>query len=230
MSSTIAGQKPVLFVLTSHGVKGETGETTGFYLGEVTHPLAVLHAAGIPVEFASIDGGEPPVDGLDLNDATNARYWNDEGFRSAIRDTPCLADVDPKRYSAILFAGGHGAMWDFPVSPAVNSVTRDIYEAGGIVAAVCHGPAALVNVTLSNGAHLVAGKNVAAFTDDEERAVKLDKVVPFLLASTLTTRGAHHHPAPDWTSKVVIDGRLVTGQNPQSATGVGEAVRNLLSA
>ncbi|PSH65250.1 type 1 glutamine amidotransferase domain-containing protein [Phyllobacterium sophorae] len=230
MSSTIAGQKPVLFVLTSHGIKGETGEATGFYLGEVTHPLAVLVAAGIPVEFVSIDGGEPPVDGLDLNDATNVRFWNDEGFRGAIRNTPRLADVDPERYSAIFFAGGHGAMWDFPVSSAVNSITRDIYEAGGVVAAVCHGPAALVNVTLSNGTHLVAGKNVAAFTDDEERAVKLDKVVPFLLASTLTARGAHHHPAPDWTSKVVVDGRLVTGQNPQSATGVGEAVRNLLSA
>jgi len=223
-------RKPVLFVLTSHGVKGETGEPTGFYLGEVTHPLAVLDAAGIPVEFASIDGGEPPVDGLDLNDAVNARYWNDDDFRSAIRTTRRLADVKPERYAAIFFAGGHGAMWDFPETPAVNSVTRSIYEAGGAVAAVCHGPAALVNVTLSNGAHLVAGKNVAAFTDDEERAVKLDKVVPFLLATTLVARGAHHHPAPDWTARVAVDGRLITGQNPQSATGVGEALRDLLNA
>ncbi|EGL62273.1 nonF-related protein [Agrobacterium sp. ATCC 31749] len=222
--------KPVLFVLTSHGTKGETGEPTGFYLGEVTHPLAVLDAAGIAVEFASIDGGEPPVDGLDLNDPTNARYWSSEGFRSAIRNTSRLADLDPKNYAAIFFTGGHGAMWDFPTSPAVNDLTRSIYEAGGVVAAVCHGPAALVNVTLSDGAHLVAGKNVAAFTDDEERAVKLDRIVPFLLASTLTMRGAHHHPAADWTAKVVVDGRLVTDQNPQSATGVGEALRDLLSA
>ncbi|QEL21634.1 type 1 glutamine amidotransferase domain-containing protein [Bosea sp. F3-2] len=230
MPSAIQGQKPVLFVLTSHGEKGEGGEPTGFFLGEVTHPLAVLEAAGIPVEFASIEGGEPPVDGLDLKDATNARYWNDEGFRNSIRQTLRLADADPKRYSAIFFAGGHGAMWDFPTSPAVNSVTSAIFEAGGVVAAVCHGPAALVNVSLSNGAHLVAGKNVAAFTDDEERAVKLDKVVPFLLASTLTERGAYHHAAPDWTAKVIVDGRLVTGQNPQSATGVGEALRDLLTA
>jgi putative intracellular protease/amidase len=121
-------------------------------------------------------------------------------------------------------------MWDFPTNPAVNDVAREIYEAGGVVAAVCHGPAALVNVTLNNGAWLVAGKNVAAFTNDEERAVKLDEVVPFLLASTLTARGAHHHPAADWTAKVVVDGRLVTGQNPQSATGVGEAIRDLLTA
>lgn len=230
MTSAVLDQKPVLIVLTSHGVKGDSGEPTGFYLGEVTHPLAVLDAAGISVEFASIDGGEPPVDGLDLNDGTNARYWNDDDFRTAIRSTPRLADVRSERYGAVLFAGGHGAMWDFPISPAAQRVARDIFEAGGVVAAVCHGPAALVNVKLSSGAHLLAGRNVAAFTDDEERAVELDTIVPFLLASTLSARGAHHHPAANWTAKVVVDGKLVTGQNPQSATGVGEAMRNLLTA
>lgn len=223
-----ASRKPVLMVLTSHGTKGASGESTGFFLGELTHPLAELEAAGIPVELASIQGGEPPVDGLDLDDPVNARYWNDSVFRDALRHTRRLGDVDTSTYAAIFFAGGHGAMWDFPVSPDVPRVTREIYEAGGVVGAVCHGPAALVNVTLSDGAYLVAGKNLSAFTDDEERAVKLDKVVPFLLASTLMQRGAHHHPAPDWTAKVVVDGRLVTGQNPQSAAGVGTAMRDLL--
>lgn len=223
-------RKPVLMVLTSHGSKGTTGEPTGFFLGELTHPLSELDAAGIPTEFASILGGEPPVDGLDLSDAVNARYWNDSAFREALRHTKRLGDVDASQYAAIFFAGGHGAMWDFPTSPDVVRVTRDIYEAGGLVGAVCHGSAALVNVTLSNGAYLVVGKNLSAFTDDEERAVKLDQTVPFLLASTLTQRGAQHHPAPDWTAKVVVDGRLVTGQNPQSAAGVGAAMRGLLLA
>ncbi len=223
-------KKPVLFVLTSHGTKGDSGQPTGFYLGEVTHPLSVLEAAGIAVEFASIKGGEPPIDGLDLEDDTNRRYWNDEAFRAAIRTTARLDDVDPARYAAIFFAGGHGAMWDLPQSSAVDRVTRSVFEAGGAVAAVCHGPAALVNVRLSDGRYLVAGRNVSAFTDSEERAVGLDKTVPFLLASTLVERGATHHPAADWTSKVVVDGRLITGQNPQSATGVGEALRDLLSA
>lgn len=223
-------QKPVLFVLTSHGTKGDTGQPTGFYLGEVTHPLAELDAANILVEFASIQGGEPPVDGLDLEDATNARYWNDERFRNALRATHKLDDVDPSRYAAIFFAGGHGAMWDFPNSPAVARVTRDIYEHGGVVAAVCHGPAALVNVKLSDGSYLVAGKRVSAFTDSEERAVKLENTVPFLLASQLGERGARHEAAPDWTSKVVVDGRLITGQNPQSASSVGAALRDLLLA
>lgn len=222
--------KPVLFVLTSHGRKGDTGQPTGFYLGEVTHPLAELDAAGIPVEFASIQGGEPPVDGLDLDDATNARYWNDEGFRQAIRTTLKLDEVAASKYAAIFFAGGHGAMWDFPTSPAVQRVTREIYERGGVVGAVCHGPAALVNVKLSDGTYLVAGKRVSAFTDGEERAVKLDGTVPFLLASQLAARGAQHEAAPDWHAKVVVDGHLVTGQNPQSAGGVGAALRDLLRA
>ncbi|MFT7774065.1 type 1 glutamine amidotransferase domain-containing protein [Roseateles sp.] len=221
--------KPVLFVLTSHGVKGSTGEPTGYYLGEVTHPLAELDKAQLPVEFASIQGGEPPVDGLDLNDAINARYWNDAAFRAKVAHTKRLADVEPTNYSAIFFAGGHGAMWDFPFDEAVPKTIRSIYEAGGVVSAVCHGPAALVNATLSDGTPLVAGKKIAAFTDSEEHAVKLGKVVPFLLASTLTERGALHQPAADWTANVVVDGRLVTGQNPQSAGGVGAAVRELLT-
>jgi len=229
-ANTPSAIKPVLFVLTSHGTKGSTGEPTGYYLGEVTHPLAVLEDAGIPVAFASIQGGEPPVDGLDLNDVVNARYWNSTTFRNALRQTQRLGDVDPTQYSAIFFAGGHGAMWDFPGSADVSRMTRAIYEAGSMVGAVCHGPAALVNVKLSDGAYLVAGKNVGAFTDAEERAVQLDKVVPFLFASTLVQRGATHHPASDWTANVVVDGRLVTGQNPQSATGVGEAMRDLLLA
>ncbi len=216
--------KPVLIVLTSHSVKGDTGDPTGFYLGEVTHPLAVFEAAGLKVEFASVQGGEPPVDGLDLNDPINARYWNDETFRNAIRTTPSVDSIDPARYAAVLYAGGHGTVWDFPDSAGVQRIGREIYEAGGVVGAVCHGPAALVNLKLSNGRYLVEGKQVAAFTDDEERAVKLENVVPFLLASTLQQRGAIHRAAGNWQAQVITDGRLVTGQNPQSAHGVGEAI------
>ncbi|WP_409523034.1 type 1 glutamine amidotransferase domain-containing protein [Nitrincola sp. MINF-07-Sa-05] len=222
--------KPILFVLTSHATKGASGEPTGYYLSEVTHPLEELDKADIAVEFASIAGGEPPVDGLDMNDPVNARYWNDDKFRAAIRQTHRLADIDANRYSGIFFAGGHGTMWDFPDSPAVQQVTRDIYEAGGLVSAVCHGPSALVNVKLSDGSYLVEGKQVSAFTDDEEREVNHENTVPFLLASTLEQRGAHHQPAPNWTAHVVVDGRLITGQNPQSASGVGMALREAITA
>lgn len=222
--------KPVLFVVTSNGVKGASGIPTGFWLSELTHPLARLEEADIKVEFASIKGGRPPVDGLDLDDAINARYWNDADFSSSISNTQCLGDVDSSRYSAIFFAGGHGTMWDFPESAAVGKITREIYEAGGVVSAVCHGPAALVNVGLSDGSYLVAGKQVAAFTNDEEEEVQATDIVPFLLATTLTERGAIHNPAPNWSANVVVDGRLVTGQNPASAGGVGDALIKLLQS
>jgi len=221
--------KPILIVMTSHGDKAGHGPT-GYFLSEVTHPLAVFEREGLPVAFASIQGGDPPVDGLDLDDPTNARYWNDPDFRARIAASLKLSEVNPADYSAIFFAGGHGAVWDFPTTQAVNDKTRAIWEQGGVVSAVCHGPAALTNVTLPDGKPLVAGREVAAFTDAEERAVGLEKVVPFLLSTRLAELGAKMQPAPDWTSKVAVDGRLVTGQNPQSATAVGEAVAKLLKS
>lgn len=230
MNATASQLKPVLCVVTSSYVKGETGISTGFWMAELTHAIGKLKDAGIPFELASVKGGQPPIDGFDLNDAENARFWNDPSFRHALRNSLCLADVDASQYSAIFFAGGHGTMWDFPWSEAVQRVTREIYEAGGVVSAVCHGPAALVNVRLSNGKHLVAGKRMAVFTNDEEADFHATNIVPFLLASALIDHGAIHEPAPNWNPKVVVDGKLITGQNPQSAAGVGEALRDALLA
>ena len=227
MSATV---KPVLCVVTSHPIRGDSGEPTGFAMVELTHPLAVFREAGIPTEIASIRGGHPPIDFFDLSDPVNDRFWHDATFREALAHSLVLGEVDPSRYSAVFFAGGHGTMWDFADSLAVQRVIRIIYEAGGIVSAVCHGPAALINATLSDGRHLVAGKKVAAFTDEEEAEVKYTNVVPFLLATTLKQRGALHQPAPNWTANVVVDGRLITGQNPASAHGVGEAVVKQLDA
>lgn len=221
--------KRVLIVLTSHAQLGDTGRSTGFYLSEVTHPMAVFEAAGVAVDLASIQGGEPPVDGLDLDDPLNRKYWDSPAFRGAIRNTLKLDSVDASNYSAVFFAGGHGTMWDFPDNPAVQQLTRVIYESQGVVGAVCHGPAALVNVTLSDGSYLVAGRDVAAFTDAEEREAGLVDVMPFLLESTLEARGARHHGAENFKPKVVQDGRLVTGQNPASAEGVAEAIVALLA-
>ena len=221
-------QKPVLMVLTSHAELGDTGKPTGFFLGELTHPLEVFEKAGVMVELASIKGGQPPVDGLDLDDPVNARYWNDPEFRAKLSATKRLADVNPNDYAGVYFSGGHGTMWDFPDDEAVQKTARALYEAGAPVGAVCHGPAALVNVKLSDGSYLVAGKEVSAFTNDEEGKVGLTKVVPFLLATKLEERGAKHLPAPDFEKQVVVSGRLVTGQNPASAAGVAEKIVELL--
>lgn len=222
--------KPILCVVTSHPIRGDSGEPTGFAMVELTHPLAVFEAAGIPVEIASIRGGHPPIDFFDLSDPVNDRFWRDRDFREVLANSLILGELNPSRYSAVFFAGGHGTMWDFADSAAVQRVIRDIWEAGGVVSAVCHGPAALVNATLSDGGYLVAGKKLAAFTDEEEAEVGYAKVVPYLLATTLKARGALHQPAPNWTENVVSDGRLVTGQNPASAHAVGQAVIDLLRA
>jgi putative intracellular protease/amidase len=219
----------ILFVLTSHDKKGDTGQPTGFYLPEVSHPHKVLSAAGHRIGFVSPKGGKPPMDGVDLNDPVNKAFLEDPANRKAIETTLRPEQVKAEDYDAIFYAGGHGTMWDFPDNAALADIARRIYERGGIVAAVCHGPAALVNLKLSDGSHLVRGKRVAAFTDEEERAVGLADVVPFLLASKLKERGAIHVAAPNWQAQVAVDGRLVTGQNPASATGVGEALRDLLA-
>lgn len=218
----------ILFVLTSHDRKGNTGQPTGFYLPEAAHPWAILQAHGFDIDFVSPKGGQPPMDGADSPDATSRRFLADPAVQRKLQHTSTPPQVNSSDYSAILFVGGHGTMWDFPDNKDLAHIAADIYEAGGIVAAVCHGPAALVNLKLPDGTYLIQGKRVAAFTDDEERAVGLDGVVPFLLATTLRERGAIHVPAPDWQANVVVDERLVTGQNPASAEGVGQEMSRLL--
>lgn len=220
--------KKILLALTSHNRKGNTGLATGFYLPEAAHPWAILQAEGYTLDFISTQGGKPPMDGLDPADPVIRRFLETPEVMQKISHTATPDQINPAEYAAILFVGGHGAMWDFPDNPALARLGASLYEAGGVVAAVCHGPAALVNLKLSNGKYLVDGKRLAAFTDDEERAVNLDKVVPFLLATTLRQRGAIHVAAPDWQANVLVDGRLVTGQNPASAEGVGRAMAQLL--
>jgi putative intracellular protease/amidase len=218
----------ILIGLTSHADLGGL-RSTGYYLSEAAHPWQVFTEAGHQVEFASVAGGEPPVDGVDLTDPVQKAFTDDPAVQERVRATPRFADLDPADYDAVLFAGGHGAMWDFPGDEGLIRFGRGVWEQGGVVAAVCHGPAALIGLTLSDGTPLVAGKRVAGFTDSEEAAAGLTEVVPFLLQRELTGLGAEHSGAPDWQPHVVTDGRLVTGQNPASATGVADQVLKVLS-
>ena len=223
--------KKILCVVTSNNIKGSTGIPTGFWLSELTHPMKKFEDAGFEISLASINGGKPPIDkdSLDFTDPINKKFWDDADFQKKYENTLKLDEVNPKDFDAIFFAGGHGVMWDFPNSAAIDKVTREIYENSGIVSAVCHGPSALVNVKLSDGSYLVAGKNVTGFTNGEETEVQATKIVPFLLADKLNERGAIHHAAANWSENVIVDGRLVTGQNPASAAKVGEEVVKLLS-
>ena len=218
----------VLFVLTSHDRKGN--KPSGFFLSEVSHPHHVIANAGYEVDFVSPKGGKAPLDpdSLDLVDEVNAKFWNSPRMRGVVENTKRPTDVRAEDYAGIYFAGGHGAMWDLPEDTALAALTQNIYDHGGIVGAVCHGPAALVNVKRADGEYLVKDMWVAAFTNEEEREVGLERVVPFLLADRLVERGAHHDKAPNWAIKVCVSGRLVTGQNPASATRVGDAMLTML--
>lgn len=217
-------KKKILFVVTSHDKKGSTGENTGYYLGEVSHPWEVLHKAGYEIDFVSPKGGTPPVDGFDLKDPVNKEFWENKEYRYKIDHSLKPSQVNPKDYSTIFYAGGHGAMWDLADNTELSAIASKIYENGGIVAGVCHGPAGLVNIKLSNGKYLVDGKKINAFTNEEESAVKLTDVVPFLLENKLKERGAKFEKSGLWQNHVVTDQRVITGQNPQSAKSVGKAI------
>lgn len=218
----------ILFVLTSHAKKGDTGESTGFYLSEAAHPWKVVTDAGYAVDFVSPKGGKAPVDGFDLDDPINKEFWENPDIRQQIEHTLTPEEVQPEDYVAIHYVGGHGTMWDFPDHEGLAKIAAAIYERGGAVSAVCHGPAGLVNIRLSDGSYLVDGKRVTGFTNAEEEAVKLTDVVPFLLETVLVERGAQFEHSGLWESHVTVDGRLVTGQNPASAEGVGDALVQVL--
>lgn len=222
--------KKILCVVTSNDVKGATGIPTGFWLSELTHPLEKICAAGFEYVLASIKGGKPPIDGdsLDFSDPINKKFWEDADFQAKLANTIKIDDAKAD-FDAIFFAGGHGVMWDFADSAAIDKVTREIYERGGIVAAVCHGPAALVNVKLSDGKFLVDGKKLTSFTNAEESEVQATEIVPFLLETELKNHGAIHFAEKNWSNHVEVDGRLITGQNPASAAGVGAEIVKLLS-
>lgn len=220
----------VLFVVTNHGQLGDTGKETGYFLREVAYPHKALTEAGYQVDFVSPKGGATPMDPIskDLDDEVNKAFVENEALMTTLQDTLTPETIDPSNYVAIFYAGGHGTMWDLPDCEALARIAVAIYEEGGAIGAVCHGPAGLVNMKLSDGSYLVAGKRVASFTDEEEQAVGLENVMPFLLASELKKRGAIHTKAGNFKPHVEVDGRLVTGQNPPSAKGAGEALVQVL--
>lgn len=229
-TAPLVGKKG-LIVVTNHGQMGSTGKPTGYFLSEVTHPYWKLVGAGMTVDFVSPDGGPAPMDpsSRDLSDQENKRFVEDSSLMKRLDRTLKPSQIDPSHYSVILYAGGHGTMWDFADDGALAALAARLYENGGIVGAVCHGPAGLLNIKLSDGSDLVKGRKVAAFTNAEEEAVGLTNVVPFLLETELIKRGATVVTASNFTKNVQVDGRLVTGQNPASASDLGTEVVRLLS-
>ncbi|MEV7788638.1 type 1 glutamine amidotransferase domain-containing protein [Streptomyces sp. NPDC088106] len=216
----------ILLAVSSHETLGDTGNRTGYSVSEAAHPYNVFIGAGHEVDFVSVHGGEPPAvvfDGEE-NDPEIIGFLADETVKGKLAATRRAADVYPSEYSAIFYVGGHGAMWDFPDSPDLARIAMAIHGSGGVVSAVCHGPAALVNLRLPDGTHLVRGKRVASFSNEEENSLGLTEVMPFLLEDRLKETGALHTKAPMYEAHTASDGRVVTGQNPASAAPVARLV------
>jgi putative intracellular protease/amidase len=223
----------VLVVVTSHGALGASGRKTGYWLGEVTHFHHALAARGFPMDIASPQGGLPPMDEKSRapRDRLNAAFLADSGLRGKLENSLPASAVDEARYAAIYFAGGHGAMWDFPDHPRFSAVASAIHRRGGIVSAVCHGPAGLFGVQDTSGKPLVAGRRVTGFANLEEWLVRLTTTVPFLLEDRLRQAGGlYRRGFLPFAPHLEEDGRLVTGQNPASAGPVGRRVAELLAA
>jgi putative intracellular protease/amidase len=220
----------VLFILTNED-RLSNGAPSGIHFNELTHPYHAFRSAGYEVEFASPKGGNAPVDmaTLEQQDPMNRRFWTNPALRSAIARTPAVGQLLERKYSAIFVVGGVSTMYDFPISEELQVLIKNNYEKGSVIGAVCHGPAALVNIKLSNGKFLVEGRNISSFTNEEEIARKREKILPFALETVLKQRGARFTKADNFKYHVVSDGKLITGQNPASAFGVAHEMINVLN-
>jgi putative intracellular protease/amidase len=217
--------KKVLFVLTSHDALGSTGEKTGFWIEEFAAPYYELIDQGIEVTIASPLGGQPPIDpkSADPSAATEdtKRFDADAGLQEKLANTVKLVDINQADYAAVFYPGGHGPLWDLVSDENSISLIASFYNNNKPVAFVCHAPAVLKEVKV-NGEYLVKGKKVTGFTNEEEEAVGLTKIVPFLLEDALTANGAIYSKAENWAPYAVEDGLLITGQNPASSKLVAQ--------
>jgi putative intracellular protease/amidase len=223
----------ILMVLTSHDQLGNTGRKTGFWLEEFAAPYFVFRDAGVELTLASPKGGQPPIDPKsDLPEAQTpamARFKQDKEAQKALAATTKLADMKSENFDTIFYVGGHGPMWDLVDNPDSIALIESFYNSGKPVAAVCHSPAVFHRV-MYKGAPLVKGKRVTGFTNGEEAAVQLTHVVPFLVEDELKRIGGLYEKAADWESFAIVDGRVVTGQNPASSTAAARALIGVLQA
>jgi putative intracellular protease/amidase len=222
----------ILIVLTSHDQLGNTGKKTGFWLEEFAAPYYVLKDAGATITLASPKGGQPPLDPKsDLPESLTEltkRFRKDKTAQAELANTKKLSDVSADDFDAVFYPGGHGPMWDMPDNKISIALIEAFVKADKPIGAVCHAPAAIVNVRGKDGEYLVKSKHVTGFTNAEEEAVGLSNVVPFLLEDRLKERGGLYSKGADWAPYVQVDGKLVTGQNPASSRPAAQELLKLL--
>ncbi|MRX27864.1 type 1 glutamine amidotransferase domain-containing protein [Kangiella sp. HZ709] len=224
----------VLMVLTSHDKLGNTGNKTGFWLEEFATPYYVFKDAGAALILASPQGGHPPLDpkSNDADSQTDAtiRFGSDDNAQHQLATTHKLSEIDINDFDGIFYPGGHGPLWDLAEDKNSIALIEAAYEAEKVISAVCHAPAVFKNTKSASGEPLIKGKTVTGFSNTEEEAVQLTNIVPFLVEDMITENGAHYSKDEDWHPHCVVDGLLITGQNPASSEAVAQAVLKKLSS
>ncbi|MCO1335419.1 type 1 glutamine amidotransferase domain-containing protein [Microbulbifer sp. OS29] len=222
----------ILMVLTSHDELGNTGNKTGFWLEEFAAPYYIFKEAGAEVTLVSPKGGQPPLDPKsdepDFQTAATERFRADTAAQQALANTLKLADIQEADFDAVFYPGGHGPLWDLAEDPKSIALIENFYAADKPVGAVCHAPGIFRHTRRQDGEYLVAGKGVTGFTNTEEAAVELVEVVPFLVEDMLKENGGNYSKGGDWAPYVVVDGKLVTGQNPASSAETAETLMGLI--
>ena len=222
----------VLIVLTSHSDLGNTGHKTGFWIEEFVAPYYVLADAGAQITLVSPLGGQPPIDPKsalpESQTAATRRFDGDVALQEKLAHTLKLTDVKVEDYDAVFYPGGHGPLWDLANDANSIALIESFYNHKKPIAFVCHAPGVLIKTKLPNGEPLVKGKEVTGFSNSEEEAVQLTKVVPFLLEDEFKKLGADYSKGPDWGSYVKVDGLLITGQNPGSSEAAAKELIKLL--
>ena len=220
--------KKILMVLTSHDQLGDTGKKTGFWLEEFAAPYYVFKDAGVQITLASPKGGQPPLDPKSddpgaQTDATR-RFKADADAQNVLANTVALASVRAEDFDAVFYPGGHGPLWDLAEDAQSIALIEKTFAAGKPLALVCHAPGVLRHAKAPDGKPLVDGKKVTGFTNTEEEAVQLTKIVPFLVEDMLQANGGQYSKGADWAPYVLTDGNLITGQKPASSKQGAHAV------
>ena len=224
----------ILMVLTSHDQLGDTGKKTGFWLEEFAAPYYVFKDAGADITVVSPKGGQPPLDpksdAADAQTDATRRFKEDSAAQAVLAHTGKLSSVSGKKFDALFYPGGHGPLWDLAEDADSIKLIETMAAAGKTVSAVCHAPGVFRHTKAADGLPLVKGKKVTGFTNTEEAAVELTKIVPFLVEDMLVKNGGVYSKGADWQSYVVTDGKLITGQNPASSAAAAKAVVNQLKS
>ena len=222
----------ILIVLTSHSELGNTGKKTGFWIEEFAAPYYVFEKAGAEISIASPKGGQPPIDPSsdtpDNQTPATIKFKSDDELQKAVSHSLKLSDISVDDYDGVFYPGGHGPLWDLTNDADSIRLIGLFWKSKKPIAAVCHAPAVLLNVKNEENENLLQGKNVTGFTNEEEEAVQLTNIVPFVLEDELKKNGAVYTKKENWVSYVVQDGLLITGQNPASSEAAAEELINIL--